>query len=83
MDVGGESTRPGAQRVTEEEELRRIGPVVDRAVRGGRAVTIDTMRAAVAEFALNAGAGLVNDVSGGLADPADARPRRRARCPTW
>ena len=69
VDVGGESTRPGAQRVTEEEELRRIGPVVTALVRAGVPTSIDTMRASVAEFALNAGAALVNDVSGGLADP--------------
>jgi dihydropteroate synthase len=69
VDVGGESTRPGAQRVSEEEELRRIGPVVTELVRAGVPVSIDTMRAAVAEFALQAGAVLVNDVSGGLADP--------------
>jgi dihydropteroate synthase len=69
VDVGGESTRPGAQRVSEEEELRRIGPVVTELAGAGVPVSIDTMRAAVAEFALDAGAVLVNDVSGGLADP--------------
>jgi dihydropteroate synthase len=69
VDVGGESTRPGAQRITQEEELRRIGPVVTELVKAGVPVSIDTMRAAVAEFALDAGARLVNDVSGGLADP--------------
>jgi dihydropteroate synthase len=69
VDVGGESTRPGAQRITQEEELRRIGPVVTELVKAGVPVSIDTMRAAVAEFALEAGAHLVNDVSGGLADP--------------
>jgi len=69
VDVGGESTRPGAQRIDETEELRRIGPVVTELVRAGLTVSIDTMRARVAEFALDAGAQLVNDVSGGLADP--------------
>jgi len=69
VDVGGESTRPGAQRVPEEEELRRVGPVLTELVRAGVPVSIDTMRARVAEFALAAGAQLVNDVSGGLADP--------------
>jgi dihydropteroate synthase len=69
VDVGGESTRPGAQRVSKEEELRRIGPVVTELVKAGVPVSIDTMRAGVAEFALEAGAKLVNDVSGGLADP--------------
>ena len=73
VDVGGESTRPGAQRVSETEELRRIGPVVTELVKAGVPVSIDTMRAAVAEFALAAGATLVNDVSGGLADPQMAR----------
>jgi dihydropteroate synthase len=69
VDVGGESTRPGAQRISQEEELRRVGPVVTELVRAGVPVSIDTMRAEVAEFALAAGAVLVNDVSGGLADP--------------
>jgi dihydropteroate synthase len=69
VDVGGESTRPGAQRVSEEEELRRVGPVVTELVKAGVPVSIDTMRASVASFALDAGVQLVNDVSGGLADP--------------
>ena len=69
VDVGGESTRPGAQRISVEEELRRVGPVVTELVRAGVPVSIDTMRARVAEFALGAGVHLVNDVSGGLADP--------------
>ena len=69
VDVGGESTRPGAQRIGAEEELRRVGPVVTELVKAGVPVSIDTMRARVAEFALEAGVGLVNDVSGGLADP--------------
>ena len=70
VDVGGESTRPGAQRISAAEELRRVGPVVTGLVQAGVPVSIDTMRAQVAEFALAAGARLVNDVSGGLADPA-------------
>ncbi len=69
VDVGGESTRPGAQRIGAEEELRRVGPVVTELVKAGVPVSIDTMRARVAEFALQAGVHLVNDVSGGLADP--------------
>jgi dihydropteroate synthase len=69
VDVGGESTRPGAQRISQDEELRRVGPVVTELVKAGVPVSIDTMRAPVAEFALNAGVQLVNDVSGGLADP--------------
>ena len=70
VDVGGESTRPGAQRISAAEELRRVGPVVTGLVQAGVPVSIDTMRAQVAEFALAADARLVNDVSGGLADPA-------------
>jgi len=70
IDVGGESTRPGALRISEEEELRRVGPVVTALARAGAVVSIDTMRAAVAELALESGARMVNDVSGGLADPA-------------
>lgn len=69
VDVGGESTRPGAQRVEEAEELRRVVPVVTELAREGVYVSIDTMRAAVAESALDSGARMVNDVSGGLADP--------------
>ena len=70
VDVGGESTRPGAVRVDEAEELRRVIPVVRALAEAGIAVSIDTMRARVAEAACEAGAVLVNDVSGGLADPA-------------
>jgi dihydropteroate synthase len=69
VDVGGESTRPGAQRISAEEELRRVGPVVTGLAAAGVPVSVDTMRAEVAEYALGAGARLVNDVSGGLADP--------------
>ncbi|WP_411128305.1 dihydropteroate synthase [Streptomyces sp. x-19] len=70
VDVGGESTRPGAARVDEAEELRRVVPVVRELAAAGVVVSVDTMRAAVAERAVEAGARLVNDVSGGLADPA-------------
>ncbi|MFE0458691.1 dihydropteroate synthase [Kitasatospora sp. NPDC058965] len=73
VDVGGESTRPGSQRVTEAEELRRVLPVVRELAAAGVVVSVDTMRASVAEQALAAGALLVNDVSGGLADPDMAR----------
>jgi dihydropteroate synthase len=69
VDVGGESTRPGAPRIDADEELRRVCPVVSALVRAGVPVSVDTMRAEVAEAALAAGARLVNDVSGGLADP--------------
>lgn len=70
VDVGGESTRPGAARVDEAEELRRVLPVVRELAAAGVLVSVDTMRAAVAEQAVAAGAVLVNDVSGGQADPA-------------
>ncbi|MER5213279.1 dihydropteroate synthase [Streptomyces sp. NPDC002838] len=70
VDVGGESTRPGATRVDEAEELKRVIPVVRGLTSEGVTVSVDTMRACVAERALAAGAALVNDVSGGLADPA-------------
>ncbi|TLQ44485.1 dihydropteroate synthase [Streptomyces marianii] len=69
VDVGGESTRPGASRVDEEEELRRVLPVVRGLAGEGVTVSVDTMRASVAAQAVAAGAVLVNDVSGGLADP--------------
>ncbi|MYU24199.1 dihydropteroate synthase [Streptomyces sp. SID8352] len=69
VDVGGESTRPGATRVDEDEELRRVVPVVRGLASEGVTVSVDTMRASVATKALDAGAILVNDVSGGLADP--------------
>ncbi|MDX2935723.1 dihydropteroate synthase [Streptomyces ipomoeae] len=70
VDVGGESTRPGATRVDEAEELKRVIPVVRGLASEGVIVSVDTVRASVAERALAAGAVVVNDVSGGLADPA-------------
>src|ERR1022692_3018927 len=73
VDVGGESTRPGAPRIDVDEELRRVGPVVAELAGAGVPVSVDTMRATVAQAALAAGARLVNDVSGGLADPRMAR----------
>ncbi|MFD7073718.1 dihydropteroate synthase [Nocardioides sp. NPDC059952] len=69
LDVGGESTRPGARRVSEADELARVVPVVEALARGGFPVSVDTMRASVARRAVEAGAVIVNDVSGGLADP--------------
>jgi dihydropteroate synthase len=68
IDIGGESTRPGASRPEVSEELRRVLPVVRELAATGAYVSIDTMRAAVAEPAISAGARLVNDVSGGKAD---------------
>ena len=70
VDVGGESTRPGAGRVDPAEELRRVVPVVKRLVKAGAAVSVDTVRASVALASVQAGACLINDVSGGLADAA-------------
>ena len=72
LDVGGESTRPGAARPTLDVERQRVLPVVAGLVAEGLRVSVDTMRAEVAEAALERGATLVNDVSGGLADPAMA-----------
>ncbi len=69
IDVGGESTRPGAQRVSPDEELARILPVIEALASDGLVVSVDTMRAATARAAVEAGARMVNDVSGGLADP--------------
>jgi dihydropteroate synthase len=69
LDVGGESTRPGAARVTEADERARVLPVVSGLVAAGALVSVDTARASIAEAALDSGAVLVNDVSGG-ADPA-------------
>ena len=69
IDVGGESTRPGAERVEPAEEIARIVPVIRALVAEGVPVSVDTMRASVATAALEAGASIVNDVSGGLADP--------------
>jgi dihydropteroate synthase len=69
VDVGGESTRPGARRPDVAEELDRVLPVVAGLVADGVAVSVDTMRAEVAAAAVEAGASVVNDVSGGLADP--------------
>ncbi|HKG49348.1 MAG TPA: dihydropteroate synthase [Actinomycetales bacterium] len=72
LDVGGESTRPGAARPPVDEELRRVLPVVRELTAAGAVVSVDTMRAQVAERALTEGAVVVNDQSGGLADPAMA-----------
>jgi dihydropteroate synthase len=68
VDIGGESTRPGAQRITEEEELSRVIPVVKELAKHGAVISIDTMRSGVARAAVAAGATYINDVSGGLAD---------------
>jgi dihydropteroate synthase len=70
VDVGGESTRPGATRPVVAEELSRVIPVITTLAAEGALVSVDTMRSEVARAAIEAGAGIVNDVSGGLADPA-------------
>ncbi|HEX3787635.1 MAG TPA: dihydropteroate synthase [Pseudonocardiaceae bacterium] len=73
IDVGGESTRPGAERVEAEVEIARVAPVIRSLAEHGVPVSVDTMRAEVAAAALDSGAHVVNDVSGGLADPGMAR----------
>jgi dihydropteroate synthase len=81
IDVGGESTRPGAHRVDAEEETHRVLPVIEALAAEGLVLSVDTYRAEVAAAALKAGAVIVNDVSGGLGDPDMARVVRDARCP--
>ncbi len=81
VDVGGESTRPGARRVDAATETARVVPVVKELVTAGVPLSIDTTRASVAAAALAAGATIVNDVSGGLADPDMARVAADAGCP--
>ena len=68
IDIGGESTKPGAERITLEEELHRVIPVVRELSQLGIKISIDTMRSEVARKAIEAGASIINDVSGGLAD---------------
>jgi dihydropteroate synthase len=70
IDVGGESTRPGAERVSEEEEERRVIPVIAGLAGRGVEISVDTMRASIAKKAVESGATIVNDVSGGQADPS-------------
>jgi len=70
IDVGGESTRPGADRVSQEEEIARTILVITELAKHGATISIDTMRASTARAAVNAGAAMINDVSGGLADDA-------------
>jgi dihydropteroate synthase len=81
LDIGGESTRPGAEGVTAEEELARVGPVIEAlAGSGGPPVSIDTSKVAVAEAALGAGATMVNDVTALRADPELAGLCAQRRC---
>jgi dihydropteroate synthase len=69
IDIGGESTKPGAERVSEAEEFDRVIPVIKELAKSGVRISIDTMRATTAKAAIEAGAQIINDVSGGLADP--------------
>ena len=81
VDVGGESTRPGAKPVWEGDELARVVPVVAQLARSGAAVSADTRKAAVMRGALGAGAGMINDVSALTFDPASAGVVAEAGCP--
>jgi dihydropteroate synthase len=81
VDIGGESTRPGAGRVDTATEAARVVPVIEGLAAAGVPMSIDTTRAAVAAAALAAGAAVINDVSGGLADPAMAGVAADAGCP--
>ncbi len=81
VDVGGESTRPGAQAVWEGDEIARIQPVIERMARAGVAVSIDTRKASVMEAALGAGAALVNDVSALCFDKQALELMARSTCP--
>ena len=81
IDVGGESTRPGAERVSEEEEIARTIPVITELAKHGATMSIDTMRASTAEAAIKAGAAIINDVSGGLADDAMLQTAARLKVP--
>jgi dihydropteroate synthase len=81
IDVGGESTRPGADRVSEAEEIERTIPVITELAKHGAKISIDTMRASTAEAAIKAGASIINDVSGGLADPNMLQTAARLKVP--
>lgn len=81
VDVGGESTRPGAHRVDAATERARVVPVIAALAAAGVTCSVDTSRAVVAEAAIEAGVGIVNDVSGGMADPDMARVVAEARTP--
>ncbi|MET8147428.1 dihydropteroate synthase [Actinoplanes sp. NPDC049668] len=81
IDIGGESTRPGAERVDGPTEIARVLPVIKELAAAGVPLSIDTTRAEVAAAALAAGAVVVNDVSGGLADPGMAAVVADAGCP--
>jgi dihydropteroate synthase len=81
IDIGGESTRPGADRVSEEEEIARTIPVINELAKHGVTMSIDTMRASTAEAAIKAGASIINDVSGGLSDSRMLQTAARLKVP--
>lgn len=81
IDVGGESTRPGADRIWEGDEIKRVVPVIEKLVASGVPVSVDTRKASVMEAALQAGAALVNDISGLTHDPRALDVVARAACP--
>jgi len=81
IDIGGESTRPGADRVSEEEEIARVIPVVTELAKYAVTISIDTMRATTAEAAIKAGASIINDVSGGLSDSEMLQTAARLQVP--
>ena len=81
IDVGGESTRPGADRVSQEEEIARTIPVIAELAKHGATISIDTMRASTAQAAVQAGAAIINDVSGGLADDAMLQTTAQLKVP--
>ena len=81
IDIGGESTRPGAERVSETEEIARTIPVITELSKHGATISIDTMRASTAKAAVKAGASIINDVSGGLADVAMLQTAARLQVP--
>ena len=81
IDIGGESTRPGADRVSQEEEIARTIPVIKELAKHGATISIDTMRASTAEAAIDAGASIINDVSGGLADSDMLQTAARLQLP--
>jgi len=81
IDIGGESTQPGADRVSEAEEIQRTIPVITELAKHGARISIDTMRASTAEAAIKAGAAIINDVSGGLADSQMLQTAARLQLP--
>lgn len=81
IDVGGESTRPGAPLVWEGDEIKRVQPVIERLANGGHAISIDTRKAAVMEAALQAGAGMINDISALLYDDRALAVAKASDCP--